>query len=178
MGRRNYLIEGVSGAGKTSVCTELQRRGYHAIHGDRELAYLGDPETGQPMGGLKREHTAAFVSEHHIWDVEKVKAFVANQEEAVTFFCGGSQNSSKFIALFDGVFVLDVDLDTMNRRIDERVALDPTDWGATPAERELSERLHHTKEGIPKNGVIIDATAPLAHVVDEILRLSDADTPL
>jgi chloramphenicol 3-O-phosphotransferase len=24
MGKRNYLIEGVSGAGKTAVCTELQ----------------------------------------------------------------------------------------------------------------------------------------------------------
>ena len=48
MGIRNYLIEGVSGTGKTSVCNELQRRGYHAIHGDRELAYQGDPETGEP----------------------------------------------------------------------------------------------------------------------------------
>ena len=49
MGRRNYLIEGLSCTGKTSVCDELQRRGYHAIHGDRELAYRGDPETGEPM---------------------------------------------------------------------------------------------------------------------------------
>ena len=113
--------------------------------------------------------TATFTSEHHIWDVEKVKALVANQDEAVTFFCGGSRNFSKFIELFDGVFVLDVDLDTMNRRIDERVALDPTDFGGKPAERELAVRLHHTKEDIPKNGIIIDATPPLARVVDEIL---------
>ncbi len=49
MGVRNYLIEGVSGTGKTSVATELQRRGYHVIHGDRELAYKGDPETGEPV---------------------------------------------------------------------------------------------------------------------------------
>jgi adenylate kinase len=26
MGVKNYLIEGLSGTGKTSVCTELQRR--------------------------------------------------------------------------------------------------------------------------------------------------------
>jgi adenylate kinase family enzyme len=174
MGRRNYLIEGVSGAGKTAVCSELQRRGYQAIHGDRELAYQGDPDTGLPTDGLKHEHSATFISEHHIWDVAKVKALVANQEEAVTFFCGGSRNFAKFIALFDGVFVLDVDLDTSLRRIDERVALDPTDWGATPAEREITVRLHQTKEGIPKNGMIIDATPPLARVVDEIIRLSDA----
>ena len=178
MGRRNYLIEGVSGAGKTAVCTELQRRGYHAIHGDRELAYQGDPETGQPTGGLKHEHTATFISEHHIWDVEKVKAFIANQDEAVTFFCGGSRNSSKYIALFDGVFVLEVDLDTSLRRIAERVALDPTDWGGTPAEREMTVRMYHSKEALPKNGTIIDATAPLARVVDEILRLSEANRAL
>ena len=176
MGRRNYLIGGVSGAGKTAVCTELQRRGYHAIHGDRELVYRGDPETGLPAAPVTATPTAAWISKHHIWNIEKVQALVENQEEAVTFFCGGSRNFVKFIDLFDGVFVLNVDLDTMKRRIDERVALDPTDWGAKPAEREHIARLHQTKEDIPKDGIIIDATAPLARVVDEILRQSDAPT--
>jgi adenylate kinase family enzyme len=176
MGMRNYLIEGVSGAGKTAVCTELQRRGYQAIHGDRELVYRGDPETGIPTDPETGTPTATWMSQHQIWDVERVKALVANQDEAVTFFCGGSRNFSKFIELFDGVFVLEVDLDTSLRRIDERVALDPTDFGGKPEERELAVRLHHTKEDIPNNGIIIDATAPLARVVDEILRQSDAHT--
>ncbi len=175
MGVRNYLIEGVSGTGKTSVCTELQRRGYHAIHGDRELVYQGDPETGTPTDGLTHEHSATFISEHHIWHVDKVKAFVASRDEAVTFFCGSSRNSSKFIDLFDGVFILEVDFDTMNRRIAERVAVDPTDWGGKQTEREVTARLYRTKEGIPKNGMIIDATAPLARVVDEIVRQSNAN---
>jgi len=127
MGIRNYLIEGLSGTGKTSVCNELQRRGYHAIHGGDELAYQGDPETGEP--------TDVFAHEHHIWHVDKVKALVANQDEAAAFFCGGSRNFSKFIDLFDGVFVLGVDLDTLNRRLDER----PDDeWGVgKPPEREF-----------------------------------------
>jgi len=165
MGIRNYLIEGVSGTGKTSVCNELQRRGYHAIHGDRELAYQGDPETGEPTDG--------FAHEHHIWHVDKVKALVANRDEAVTFFCGGSRNFAKFIDLFDGVFVLEVDLDTLNRRLDERP---DSEWGGgKPTERELIARLHQTKEDIPKNGISIDATAPVARVVDEIVRQSEAD---
>jgi hypothetical protein len=42
----------------------------------------------------------------------KVRALVVNQDEAVTFFCGDSRNFSKFIDLFDGVFVLEVDLGT------------------------------------------------------------------
>ena len=50
MGVRNYLIEGVSCTGKTSVCGELRRRGLHAINGDAELAYQGDPITGEPGG--------------------------------------------------------------------------------------------------------------------------------
>jgi len=32
--------------------------------------------------------------------------------------------------------------------------------------------LHQTKQNIPKNGIIIDATAPLARVIDEILHLT------
>jgi broad-specificity NMP kinase len=162
MGIRNYLIEGLSGTGKTSVCNELQRRGYLAIHGDRELAYQGDPETGEP--------TDDFRHEHHIWYVDRVKALVANQDEGVTFFCGGSRNFAKFIGLFDGVFVLEVDIDTLHRRLDERP---DSEWGGgKPTEREVITRLHRTKEDIPKNGILIDATAPIAHVVDEIVRVA------
>jgi hypothetical protein len=161
MGVRNYLIQGVSGTGKTSVCKELQRRGYHAINGDNELAYQGDPDTGEPTDG--RTHA------HHIWQVDRVRALVANHDEEVTFFCGGSRNLSKFIDLFDGVFVLDVDIFTLNRRLDER----PEDeWGGRQAERELIIRLHQTKEDILRNGTVINATAPIARVVDEIVRQS------
>jgi predicted ATPase len=52
MGKRNYLIEGVSGTGKSSICQELRRRGYVAINGDRELAYQGDPTTGEKIEAL------------------------------------------------------------------------------------------------------------------------------
>lgn len=165
MGIRNYLVEGVSGTGKTSVCRELQRRGYFAVNGDTELAYQGDPETGEPTDGSAHEH--------HIWRVDEVEALVTDRQRAVAFFCGGSRNFSKYVHLFDGVFVLDVDLETLNRRLEER----PDDeWGGKRAERELVARLHRTKEDIPENGVLIDATAPIERVVDEIVRHAEAHT--
>lgn len=169
MGVRNYLIEGVSGTGKTAVAEELQRRGYHVIHGDRELSYTGDPETGEPLDRLAQEtvaDSATWVHAHHIWDVDKVKSAVADQGNTISFFCGGARNSARFIDLFDEVFVLDVDLDTLNRRLAAR----PEDeFGGRPAERALIARLHATKEDIPERGVVIDATLPLAVVVDEIV---------
>lgn len=160
VGRKNYLIEGLSGTGKTSVAEELQRLGHRVVHGDRELAYQGDPETGEPTVGGRHEH--------HIWDVDRVRALIADRTDPATFFCGGSRNTSRFIDLFDRVFVLEVDLDTLHRRLDER----PDDeWGGgKPTERALIVRWHQTKETVPANGVIIDATAPLEHVVGEILR--------
>jgi gluconate kinase len=171
MGIKNYLIEGGSGTGKTTVCKELQRRGYYAINGDNELAYRGDPETGYPTNGLT--HDSVSDSEHHIWHVDKVRALVASQEEAVTFFCGGSRNFSKFIDLFDGVFVLEVDRDTLNRRLDER---SEDEWGGKQTERELIMRLHQTKGDTPRDGIVVDATAPIARVVDEIVRQCDVCT--
>lgn len=170
MGIKNYLIEGVSGTGKTSVCHELRRRGYQAFNGDRDLAYRGDPETGEPVDWPAHNNFAdsvAWIHGHQLWDVDKVKSIVADQSNALSFLCGGSRNFSRFIDLLDGVFVLDIDHDTLIQRLSGR----PDDeFGGRPEERELIVRLHGTKEDIPKNGVVIDATAPLERVVDDILE--------
>ncbi len=168
MGVRNYLIEGVSGTGKTSVATELQQRGYHAIHGDRELAYQGDLHTGKPLDDSTHRQNipdAAFRHQHHLWDVDEVKSLMADRSHPV-FFCGGSRNFHRFIDLFDGVFVLDIDLDTLKRRL---VSRDEDEFGGKPDEREMIVQLHATKEDVPRNATTIDATAPLTAVVDDIL---------
>ena len=160
MGRRNYLVEGLSGTGKTSVADELHRRGYQVVHGDRELAYQGDPVTGEPI--------AVGAHENHLWDVDKVRALVADQREAATFFCGGSRNFPRFIDLFDAVFVLHVDLATLHRRLDARP---DEEWGGgIPTDRERIVQWHRTGADVPQHAEIIDATAPIEEVVDEILR--------
>ncbi len=177
MGMKNYLIEGLSGTGKTTVAEELQRRGYHVLHGDRELKYRGDPETGKPVSEPVHQSEmdkAIWQQEHLLWDVGKVKSVIADHHETHSFFCGGSRNFSKFIDLFDRVFVLELDdLDELYRRLDERVARDPTDWGGKPEEKELVARLHRTKVGLPENAIVIKAMAPIADIVDEILRRCD-----
>ena len=158
MGVRNYLVEGVSASGKTSVCRELLRRGYHAINGDTELAYQGDPRTGEP--------TDTADHEHHLWDVDLVRTIAADGHARATFFCGGSRNFHQFLGVFDEVFLLDIDADTLKQRLGQRP---PDEWGSKPSERDLIVRLHATSADIPTAGVVIDATRPLANVVNEIL---------
>ena len=167
MGRRNYLIEGVSGTGKTAVCHALRRRGFVAINGDRELAYQGDPATGERLGELGdgRGGDAEWRHGHHIWDVDKVRALAARRDIEAAFFCGGCRNVGQFIDLFDAVFVLEIDAETLGRRLDAR---DADDWGKAGPERDLVLRLHATGEDTP-GGVAVDATQPLGRVVDEIL---------
>jgi hypothetical protein len=195
MGVRNFLIEGRSGSGKTTVCEELLRRGYQAIHGDRVLAYQGDPETGEPDpetgvpvngGGHPPDCDClaclAWRDKRWIWNVELVRSLVADHQEPVTFFCGGSRNSPKIIQFFDGVFVLDVDLDTLLRRLERRPA---DEFGGKQSERDFTARLHGTTEGLPEVGMVIDTSRPLGQVVDEIIRhteevggrVSDASRP-
>ncbi len=164
VGVRNYLVEGVSGTGKTSVATELERRGHHVVHGDRVLAYQGDPATGA--------RTPGFHHEHHVWDVARVRELVADRSTPATFFCGGSRNFARFIDLFDEVFVLEIDRTTLVERLSSR---GPDEFGGTDEQRDLVLRLHASGEDIPITGVTLDATRPLAEVVDDILgRTGDA----
>ncbi len=166
MGVRNYLVEGVSGTGKTSVATELERRGHHVVHGDRVLAYQGDPATGA--------RTPGFHHEHHVWDVDRVRELVADRGAPATFFCGGSRNFAHFIDLFDEVFVLQVDRATLVERIGGRGS---DEFGGSDEERELVLRVHASGEDVPTSGTSIDATRPLGEVVDDILRRAGVIEP-
>jgi broad-specificity NMP kinase len=164
MAKRNYLIEGSSGTGKSAVWEELQRRGYKAINGDTELAYRGDPETG------KRIEAPGFW--YHIWDVEKVRELVANKDDEVAFFCGGSRNFHKFIDIFNQVFVLDLDTQTLKERLESRSA---DDWDVNDPDNQIEFvlRMHTSKKALPE-GINIDTARSLNEVVDAILEYIEA----
>lgn len=169
MGERNFLIEGLSGSGKTSVAEALSRRGHHVIHGDRVLAFTGDPDTGASAvcpDGLDPMDRLVWRHQRWIWPEGRVRSLIADQRHPVSFFCGGSRNHARFLHLFDGIFVLEADLATLTERLMRRP---PDEFGGTPLERSLVARLHKTREDLPKQSIAIDATAPLETVVDDIL---------
>jgi hypothetical protein len=160
MAKRNYLVEGLSGAGKSAVYEELIRRGYKAISTDRAWAYHVDPDTGLP-GGPVRHDTLR-------WDEQKALAELESLEPEVLFVCGGNRDRDRFLPYFTKVFNLRIDDDTMRRRLQART---DDDWPLGDEGVELMLALNRSGEK-PAGAIDIDASRPLQHVVDELLRLA------
>src|SRR5918998_6406295 len=154
MAKRNYLVEGLSGAGKSSVYEELIRRGYKAISTDRAWKYHADSDTGH--------------YDNSMWDQQKAVSELESPEPEVLFVCGSGRNRDRFLPYFTKFFNLRIDDDTMRRRLQERTN---DDWPLGQEGVELMLELNRTDEG-PAGAIEIDATQPLNQVVDELLRLA------
>jgi gluconate kinase len=159
--KRNYLVEGLSGTGKSSVYEELIRRGYKAISTDRAWKQHADPDTGLPARPI-----------HSEWDEQKAVSELENPEPEVLFVCGSSRNRDRFLPYFTKIFNLRIDDDTMRRRLQERTN---NDFGKQPEEVELMLTLNRSDER-PAGAIDVDATQPLRQVVDELLRLANCRT--
>jgi hypothetical protein len=162
--KRNYLVEGLSGAGKSSVYEELIRRGYKAISTDRAWKYQADPDTGFRGGPIHHDDS--------MWDEQKAVGELARPEPEVLFVCGSSRNRDRFLSYFTKIFNLRIDDDTMRHRLQERTN---NEYGKRPEELELMLRLNRSDER-PAGAIDVDATQPLEHVVDELFRLADCNT--
>jgi broad-specificity NMP kinase len=160
MAKRNYLVEGLSGTGKSSVCDELIRRGYRAISTDRAWAYHADPVTGLP--GASAHH------DNWMWDEQKAVSELESPEPDVLFVCGSSRNRDHFLPYFHKVFNLRIDDAAMLRRLEERT---DDDWPLGQEGVDLMLRLNRSDEK-PAGAIDVDATRPLDQVVDELLRLA------
>src|SRR6266850_3801831 len=163
MAKRNYLVEGLSGAGKSSVYEELIRRGYKAISTDRAWKYRADPDTGLP---------GRPIYGNFMWDRQKAVSELESPEPEVLFVCGSSRNRDCFLPYFTKIFNLRIDDDTMRRRLQERT---DDDWPLGQEGVELMLRLNRSDEK-PAGAIDVDATQPLPRVVDELLRLAHCRT--
>lgn len=157
-------MEGLSGAGKSSVYEELIRRGYKAISTDRAWKCYADPDTGLPGRPIHDDQS--------MWDEQKALSELESPEPEVLFVCGSSRNRDRFLPYFTKIFNLRIDDDTMRRRLHERTN---NEFGKQPEEVELMLRLNRSDEK-PAGAIDVDATQPLDQLVDEVLRLASCRT--
>jgi hypothetical protein len=153
MAKRNYLVEGLSGTGKSTVYDELIRRSYKAVSTDRAWSFHPDPDT-------------------HLWDRHKAVSELESREPEVVFVCGSSHNRDDFLPYFETVFNLRIDEATMRRRLGRRTE---DDWPLGPEGVELMLTLNRS-DAKPAGAIDVDATRPLPDVVDDVLRLANCST--
>ena len=154
-------IDGLSGTGKTTAAEELTKRGYKALDADAVFGYWGDPETGEPTDV---QHQLNW-----IWDISKVKALAEESIDSTVFVCGGAMNQDKIKEVFDKRFTLVIDDETLKHRLATRTN---NDFGKEPEDlaRQLEWNRGTADYARSIGSVVVDATQPVASVVDEILE--------
>ncbi len=161
-----YLIAGSAGSGKTSVIRELENRGFSAYDMD---SYPGATKLQDKQGNF-----VPFPDGYIDWDLYEwnwqppvVNRLLGSDE--VVFLGGITSNSAKMYKLFDKIFALAVDDETLAERILSRTE---KDYGKDPKtlKGELEYRQTLEDKLVNENSAIkINAIQPLKQVVDEIL---------
>ncbi|NUK18277.1 hypothetical protein [Streptomyces lunaelactis] len=165
------LILGVSGAGKSSLASELGRRGLEAIDSDEVLGRWVDG-ADLPVECPPEPDRAWLINNHWRWNPEQAEELLTRSSENTMFVCGSAENIMEFIGRFDLVILLEVDIPTMLRRLDQ-----PTrgnDFGRIGDTRKvLIEWAPGFQAQMKELGAsVVDAGLPLESVADVVVRLA------
>lgn len=172
-------ITGISGSGKSTILSELKRRGYEAYDVDEAgpaTAKWHNDKTGfvHPKSSVKKEaRTPEFLSAHS-WKVPRQEVLeLTERTDGKTVFLGGIiANESEMRDLFSAMFALAIDNDTLRRRLATRI---DNDWGKRPHELEHSLAVNRELHEKYKKAdyTVIDASQAPDMVVNEILTYVD-----
>ncbi|GEN52164.1 AAA family ATPase [Halobacillus faecis] len=111
------FVTGLSGVGKTSVLRKLENEGYDVVDTDEH--------------GFTKKITTVE-GEEIVWDEEKISHLIERRKRSHLVLSGCYSNQGKFYQSFDYVVLLEVPLDVMLDRVNQR---DTNPYGKHPGER-------------------------------------------
>ena len=160
------LLTGMSGAGKSTVLTELDRRGHRVVDTDYGGWTVEIPDADGP--GVDRQ-----------WREDLVDALLAESVAGSLFVSGTVSNQGRFYPRFDAVVLLTAPLEVLLARVAARKT---NEYGKADAER--AEIIHYVATVEPRlragASAIIDTRAPVTAVADElemIAKLNRREAP-
>jgi AAA domain len=155
------LVTGMSGTGKSSALTELDRRGYAVLDTD-EPGWLEWVESSNEVFGGEWLRV-----EERMTDL--LRSFVGR----TLFVAGCARNQGKYYDQFDAVVLLSATADVLLDRIANRTI---NDFGKTSPERPMILHDIATTEPLLRAGCTheLDATRPVGEVVDGLIAISGA----
>jgi len=169
------LVDGCSGAGKSTVAAELAGRGLASIDADEDPSLCHWVDADGRFVELPADADLAWFDRHRWeWDPVRLDEVISAAGSATLFVCGNAANETDLLDRFDRVLLLEIDEPTMLARIDDPYR--DNDFGRAGGERELLRRsLPGYQAQMRSAGAIpIDATQPLSQVIDAIVVLAEA----
>jgi len=145
----------MSGTGKSTVLTELRRRGYEVLETDEpEWMEWSDEDGG------------------YVWREDRVGELLAREREGTLYVSATVSNQGRFYPQFDAVVLLSAPLEVLLGRVEGRTT---NEFGKTPEERErirsdFAAFEHRLRATCTHE---LDATRPVDNLVAELIRIGD-----
>ena len=157
------LLTGMSGTGKSTALAELGRRGFRVVDTDSPVWSEWVPASGEATG-------------EWLWREDRIAELLATEDDRTLYVSGCMSNQGRFYDRFEAVVLLSAPADVLLERVDSRTT---NDYGKHPGERELILSHLATVEPLLRATCTheLDATRPVAEVVDALVAIGRAITP-
>ena len=168
-------VNGIPGAGKSSIYAKLKSLGYDAWDTDADgLSEWRDRATkaavAEPADWHDPVETRAI--EYRVRR-DRVAALHDRARDHVVYLCGCAGGEEEFWDLLDLVICVSIDDDTLRQRLATRTT---NDYGKAPHELAsiLAANATWADDYARFGAVVIDGTKPLDEVVAEVVRVAEA----
>jgi gluconate kinase len=171
-----FYITGISGAGKSHIKNELTAHGLIAYDGDENgiTTWIGKVTKVKAFRPKEIEgRTAAWYS-HHDWVMSATRLLELSQQNKGRniYICGTASNRYELWNMFDRVFCLTIDEQTLRHRLANRTG---NEFGKAPDELTNILSWHKSSENEDQamGAFMIDATKPANEVAEDIIKICE-----
>jgi len=169
--KKKYLITGIAGSGKSSVCKQFISLGYEAygiedIDGMFAMYRKGTKEIFEDFDNADPEK---IKKSEWLCDISKLKKLLSQQKNTIAFYCGVASNMDDVISLFDKVILLKTNPNELYRRLSTREGTE--NMGNTEESRQtvLGWKDWWENEMIEKGALPLSADGSLDEIVEAIM---------
>ena len=154
-----FLITGMSGAGKSTILAELDRRGHRVVDTDYDGWSVEEPEAG---GGFRQ-----------LWREDRIAQLLRDHAEGPLFVSGTVENQGRFYPRFAAVVLLTAPAEVLLARVAGRPG---NAYGKSDRDRSLIAEHIRTVEPLLRATATaeIDTRRPVAEVADLLEQIADA----